>query len=138
VGTPRSPIPRLFYRVAWQRLEEAEVLLNLEYYTGAVYLAGYSVECILKTLILDAIPKNQHESVASKFRGQDAHNYDSLRHRYSQTNSPPLPRAIQNSLLFVSTWNTSLRYQPGRGNSGDADRFLREVKAIMDWADNRI
>ena len=75
-------------------------------------------------MILAALPEKQHESVAAEFRGQDAHNLDSLRHRYSQTNSPPLPRVIHNSLLFVSTWNTALRYKPGRGNSEDAIRFF--------------
>ena len=38
MSTPTRPIPRKFYRVAYQRFEEAEVLFEVGYYIGAVYL----------------------------------------------------------------------------------------------------
>ena len=49
---PTSSNARLFYRAAKERFEDAELLLSLNRTTGAVYLAGYSVECIIKSLIL--------------------------------------------------------------------------------------
>jgi HEPN domain-containing protein len=42
---------RLFRRCALQRFRESEVLFEAGYTTGAVYLAGYGVECILKALV---------------------------------------------------------------------------------------
>ena len=138
MSTPHSPIPRRFYRVAYQRLEEAEVLSNAGYYIGTVYLAGYAVECMLKALILNSSPKKDHETVAAEFRGQRAHQYEWLRHRYAQTNAAGLPVAVSESLLIVATWDTSLRYKPGLGDPTDASRFLEEVNKILEWADNRI
>jgi hypothetical protein len=138
MSLPASPIPRRFYRVAFQRLEEADVLSNAGYHIGAVYLAGYAVECMLKSLILDATPEQNHEEVEAEFRGQRAHQYEWLRDRYAQTNAPGLPSKVNESLVFVSTWETTLRYKPGMGNPRDADRFLTEVASILEWADSRI
>lgn len=138
MGTPARPIPRKFYRVAFQRLEEAEVLLEAGYCNGAVYLAGYAVECMLKALILNSIPEREHESTEAEFRGQRAHQYEWLRHRYVQTNAPALPSEISQSLVFVNTWETSLRYTPGLGDHKDASRFLAETRKLIDWADSRI
>jgi hypothetical protein len=133
-----TPIPRKLYRVAYQRFEEAEVLFEAGYFMGAVYLAGYAIECMLKALILNSLPAKDHESVEAEFRGQRAHQYEWLRHRYAQTNAPGLPAEIGRSLTFVSTWETSLRYTPGLGDRQDALRFLAETRKILDWADKRI
>src|ERR1019366_8168802 len=38
----------LFKEVARHRLEDAAALLNQERYAGAIYLAGYALECLLK------------------------------------------------------------------------------------------
>jgi len=52
------PVPttieaRRYYRVALQRLEDGQLIFaKLERYPAATYLAGYSIECILKALIL--------------------------------------------------------------------------------------
>lgn len=138
MSTPTRPIPRKFYRVAYQRFEEAEVLFEAGYYIGAVYLAGYAVECMLKTLILEATPEKEHESVEAELRGQRAHQYEWLRHRYAQTHAPRLPPEISQSLAFVRTWETSLRYTPGLGHRHDASRFLAEARKILEWADSRM
>jgi len=74
--TPSQREPRRFYRVAYQRLEEAETLNEAGYSRGAVYLAGYTVECILKALILAAVPESQHDDVSAEFRGSRAHSFD--------------------------------------------------------------
>lgn len=138
MGVPTSPIPRKFYRVAYQRLEEAEVLFDAGFNIGAIYLAGYAVECILKSLVLNSVPARSHQATEAEFRGQRAHQYEWLRHRYAQTNAPAIPPRVAESIALVSTWETTLRYQPGLGEPDDALRFLEEVKAILDWADSRI
>lgn len=135
---PVSRIPRRFYRVAFQRLEEAEVLSGAGYHMGAVYLAGYSVECMLKALILNATPEQKHEEVELEFRVQRAHDYEWLRNRYAQTKAPGFPRETNDSLVFVSTWETTLRYTPGMGDPDDASRFLDAVRSILRWGDSRM
>jgi len=138
MSLPDNPIPRRFYRVAFQRLEESQVLFGAGYNIGCVYLAGYAVECILKSLILNSLPPKEHSAVESEFRGQRAHQYEWRRNRYAQTNAPSLPGDVSKALTFVSTWETSLRYKPGLGEPDDAIRFLNDVKHILDWADSRV
>ena len=138
MSTPRSPIPRKYYRVSYQRFEEAEVLFGAGYYQGAVYLAGYAVECMLKALILIGSAEKDHASIEAEFHGQRGHQYEWLRYRYAQTRNPGLPSETGQSLAFVQTWDTSMRYNPGLGDRADASRFLAETQKILAWADNRI
>jgi len=56
MAVPSSIEARLFYRAS-QRFDEAQVLLEAVRTTGAVYLAGYGIECILKALILSVFPQ---------------------------------------------------------------------------------
>lgn len=67
MAVPRSKEARRFYRCAKQRLVEAQVLQNASMPTGAVYLAGYSVECILKALLFSVVPAAQTEAVPGSF-----------------------------------------------------------------------
>ncbi len=48
MAIPSSRNALLFYRAAFQRFDDARFLLDAERRTVAVYLAGYSVECISK------------------------------------------------------------------------------------------
>ena len=52
MALPNAVEARPFYRSAKQRFEDAQFLLEADRTTGAIYLAGYSEECILNALIL--------------------------------------------------------------------------------------
>ncbi len=57
MGLPTAQGARPFYRAGKQRFEDARLLLDkAERTTGAIYLAGYGVECLLKALVLSVIP----------------------------------------------------------------------------------
>lgn len=81
---PAPPNARLFYRAANQRFEDAEFLLSVGRTTAAVYLAGYSVECILKALILAVVPPAQDGNLLAMFRGARAHDYGWLLRLYAE------------------------------------------------------
>lgn len=52
MALPTSKEPRLFYRAAIRRFEEAQFLLEKgSYTTASVYLAGYAIECMFKALM---------------------------------------------------------------------------------------
>jgi hypothetical protein len=46
MAVPASSEARLYYRCAFQRQEDAQILLRADRTTGAVYLAGYAIGCI--------------------------------------------------------------------------------------------
>lgn len=108
------------------------------FYIGAVYLAGYAVECMLKALILNASPKRQHASLEAGFRGKRAHDFEELRLQCKRLGSIAFPPTVSQSLAFVGTWETDLRYRPGLGSLQDAQRFLEVTKSIVSWADDHL
>ena len=59
--------PRRFLRTAQQRLQEAQFLLQNDYATASVYLAGYAIECMLKVLILASEPQAHHPKTMNVF-----------------------------------------------------------------------
>lgn len=61
---------RLFLNVAKARLEEAGHLRESDYTMGAVYLAGYAVECGLKALVLACWDEHEQPDVIAGFRGR--------------------------------------------------------------------
>ena len=135
---PTSRNARLFYRAAKERLEDAELLLDLNRTTAAVYLAGYSVECIIKSLILSAVPPSREGAILARFRGAQAHDYDWLTRLYHQHGRVVIPSQI--TLLFanIRDWSTKMRYSPRTIPQHQAKNFLASVIEIMDWADGRL
>lgn len=138
MAVPSSSDARRFYRCAFQRYEEAKVLLEAGYGTGAVYLAGYGVECILKALILAATPVAGRGDVLKSFRGQRAHEFDWLRTKYLAAGGTRFPSDVARDFALVNDWSTDLRYSPGTVRAADAEGFLRAAVAIIRWADGRL
>jgi hypothetical protein len=138
MAVPSSIEGRLFYRCADQRFEEAQILLRSDRTTGAVYLAGYGIECILKSLILSMVPSGQSASVLQTFRGRRAHDYEWLRQLYFDHSGPDFPRKINVQFTLVNDWSTELRYVPATMKQGDAADFLAAAGAIIKFAKGRL
>jgi hypothetical protein len=62
-----------FQMIAFLRLEEAQILLAAESFSGAYYLAGYAVECALKACIAKA---TQQHDFPDKKRVNDSYSHD--------------------------------------------------------------
>lgn len=139
MGMPRNPDSRYYFRSAMQRFEDAEILLAADRTTGAVYLAGYSIECILKALILEALPASRRVEVMAEFRGAKAHNYDWLRSLYyDETKGPRFPMEVTEAFTFVRDWSSELRYAPFTIAYEDAEGFIEAIKTIIAWAKARL
>ena len=83
MGTPKEIDSRLFFRAAKQRFGDAEFLLEVKRTTGAVYMAGYGVECIFKALILSSIrAKSGRQAMINSFKGSRAHDFEWLKKQY--------------------------------------------------------
>ncbi len=137
MAIPGSSDARLYYRCAFQRYEEAEVLLKADYATGAVYLAGYGIECILKSLVLMAVPAAARPDMLKSFRGSKAHEYEWLRSLYLTNGGARFPREINQLFTLVNDWSTDLRYTPRSVRADEAEAFLVSAVAIIRWADGR-
>jgi len=128
----------MFYRAAKQRFSDAELLLKHGRTTGAVYLAGYGVECILKSLLLSSTPDSRQQQLVDRFRGQFGHDLKSLMQEFKRTTGVSASAEIGRTLLRVYTWSTKLRYSPGSLKPSLSEEFLRDAARIITWADERI
>jgi HEPN domain-containing protein len=137
MATPQDPDARKYYRSAFQRLEDAEFLLEARRTTGAVYLAGYGVECILKVLILSRTAPAKKAGRLASFRGARAHDYEWLKERYAEGGGQAFSKPIARQFALVSTWTNTLRYEPGTTRYEDAEEFVRAAREILSWADGR-
>ena len=138
MGLPKAREARSFYRCAMQRFEDAEYLLEAGRTTGAVYLAGYGVECILKALIIDSAAKGSREDISASFRGARAHDFEWLKALYVSNRGANFPRPVRECFVLVSTWSTDFRYRAGSVNTKDSVEFLEAANGIIIWADGRM
>ena len=139
MGLPAAQEARPFYRAGKQRFEDARFLLDkADRTTGAIYLAGYGVECLLKALVLSVVPTASRREMVANFRGARAHNFDWLKARYFEHGGAPFPSEIAKAFALVNTWDTEWRYRSGKAPPREAEDFLRAAEQIIIWADGRL
>lgn len=139
-------------KLGWQRLKEAEILFKSGMCDGAYYLAGYSVELILKAKICDrlGIPNlfdEHNKSNSEKGMGDirktlKTHNlftlliFSGLKVKFDNDKATNKELAKANSLLFNS-WDENARYKPC-GHIVDKDvekliNLLSSENGILKW-----
>src|SRR5437016_4632750 len=138
MALPRAPEARLYYRAAKQRYDDSQLLLEADRTTGAVYLAGYTVECFLKALVLASVASGLRQQLLGEFRGTRAHDIEWLGALYRRHVGTAIPRDVTRHLSRVASWSTDLRYATGLMKRRDADEFMESVVAIAAWADGRM
>jgi HEPN domain-containing protein len=131
-----------FQGLSCMRLREAKALLASGFPEGAYYLAGYAIECALKSCI--AQRTRQHE-----FPERDAAKY--YKHDLQELLShaklkQDLDTAIENEPLFESSWITvknwseEARYEQGKTTQQAQsliDAIERETGGILPWLQQR-
>ena len=138
MGLPQSTEARLYYRAAKQRFDDSQLLLAAGRTTGAIYLAGYTVECFLKAMILANVARVLRRHLLEEFRSNRGHNIEWLGALYRRHVGAAVPRDVARHLSRVASWSTDLRYATGTVRSRDADEFMESVIAIATWADGRM
>src|SRR5581483_4158696 len=112
---------RRFYRVAARRLDAARVLQQNSFFTDAIYLGGYTLECALKSLRLAQVPaRNRSRGVAEEFRGSRAHDLSQLIGSIRAAGISVSPEIRQQITIGITVWSVNLRYDPGTGSPLEA------------------
>lgn len=116
------------------RLDEAEFLMD-SYPSGAIYLAGYLVECYLKWALcernrvqyLHDLPDRRLAELLTSGQG---HNLERLCHvtDYDKhfSGNDDVGRAFQ----VASTWSPNARYVPRCGGRREAVQFLASIRIL--------
>jgi hypothetical protein len=103
----------------------------------AEYAMAY-VECMLKALILSAVPQAQEEEVLSLFRGARAHDYEWLLRLYADKGGALMPPSVVPHFARVNSWSTDMRYVPVTIILREAHAFVDAATAILIWIDGRL
>jgi HEPN domain-containing protein len=126
--------PRAFWRAASQRLVAANLLIESRIYLEAVYLAGYVVECALKSLILERTPAARRKATCQELTsGARSHNFDFLSESLRAKGCPAPPNIRASLLSLRDEWRTDLRYVGALIPRREAEDFLQRVKDVYEW-----
>jgi len=127
----------VYRQAAIARLAEAEYLKRA-YPSGAIYLGGYVVECMLKWAICQRHGVIYFENLSNpKLAAQlmSARGHD-LGFLLDASGLRPLRKSnklLYNAFTEVSGWSVALRYNPSTGDVRVAARFMDGVNALRVW-----
>ena len=138
MAAPRDPTARRFYRAGRQRLEDGESLRQQGRYGGAVYLAGYGIECGLKSMLVEQTPPARRPALVASFRGSVAHDFDWLRRRYRDSGGSAAPAEVLAAFLTLDTWRVELRYNPTTPKGRDVAAFFAAARRAFSLIDGKI
>lgn len=143
-------------KLAKQRLSEARILCKNNKYEGAFYLAGYSVELMLKAKICErlGIPnlfdeagalKDQPKGIGEVRKALKTHNlhilliYSGLKVKFDKDKASNKKLFKVNSLFF-NGWDEKTRYKPcGYMHDKDAKNLvtlLSQSNGMLTWIEN--
>jgi HEPN domain-containing protein len=143
----------LFYGVSEQgkagkhRMDDARVLFNGARWRGAMYMAGYAVECLLKTKLMRMFDCRHLRELDEELqrRGVLAAQATVFTHQLELllriTNA--MDRLRQNEehwrlFTMVNRWVPAWRYTADMSNLDDAKDFLDAVEKILHWLDHNV
>jgi len=130
---------------AIHRKRDAEALLadGASHARGAMYLAGYAIECKIKAKAMERHNCRTLDNLRQKLKLRDEHVYS---HGLESLITDLLPagtrlRLMQGSasLAFksqVNTWKPGWRYEPKAPGMPNARRFLEAVDEVWKWLEN--
>jgi hypothetical protein len=124
---------RDFQRAAAQRYTTAEFLLANDFTLDALYLAGYSVECILKSLVMYLTPQADQQAAFQLLKsGAKMHYPEHLRAELRKRGRDiPLDLILR---FRRFPWTTDLRYASGRSRKGEVRGYLKTAQRLIEWA----
>ena len=138
-------------KAAFKRLRDAKKLLDYQeavdwrqtkgkHARGAMYLAGYAIECKLKAIAMEVNRCRTLQELQAKWavdeRDVFAHGLESLIKRL------PVYERFTNSSVWkpftaqVNRWRPSWRYDPDDYPNGNAAEFVQAVQMVYDWLEN--
>ena len=125
---PGGTREKVFREVARQRFGDAGVLLEEGHFGGAIYLAGYAIECHLKFAIC------ARKTLVYLPAQLEVHDWDTL------VDAAGLAREIEDQeeivtiySMLADAWGPSLRYRTRAYPSRDAERLYIAIQHLYQF-----
>lgn len=126
--TPGGTRGTLFREVARVRLEDAAVLLEQKRYGGAIYLAGYAVECLLKWAVTE---RQSCIYLPAEFEVHDLDELLVAAGLHDRLQSTGQLWAVYSDLN--EAWGPDLRYHAKGPKPKDAERLYQAIEQVYEW-----
>lgn len=125
-------------KVAINRYDDADCLMKAKRYNAAIYLAGYAVECMLKSLLVMRTPASKAEEIQDFFRGNLGHNLEQLL-KAIRDRGENFPKVLSRSLQTINKiWSVNIRYQHVQLKHKEAASIMNAVFEIISLIKGRI
>ncbi len=134
-------------RASTHRLEDAQALLAAGRWRGAMYMAGYAVECLLKTTLMrrydcrtlrDLEDELQRRGVLTDAATVFTHHLEVLLRLTQRFEQLRQHRGLWPQFTLVNRWIPAWRYTANLANRQDATDFLEAVTQMMHWIEHNV
>jgi hypothetical protein len=124
------------------RLEDAEALFAAERWRGAMYLAGYALECLLKAKLmqrfqcrkLEVLEEELHKrKLLPKSRSVFTHELESLLQLLGVVDRLKQDPAMFRRYKYANLWAPAWCYNAAPTLPEDAEVFLDAVRELRTW-----
>jgi hypothetical protein len=135
-------------KAALKRWLDAEALRKERRWRGAMYVAGYVIECKLKASLMEIYDLDTLEELDAELERRLGKRVDVFTHSievlFNLTNARD--RMIGNSkgtsvlraFQLCNTWHPAWRYRPDDGSEPDCAAFMSSVKEFRDFIDHNL
>ena len=131
-----------------KRLHDALRLQNEERWRGAMYLAGYSIECKLKARLMEMYGINTLQDLEAELERRIGGTPNVFSHsievlfgltgvRDRLLKDPKRPTALR-SYHRCNTWKPAWRYDPSDGSRDECASFLAAVEEFGQFIDGNV
>ena len=117
-------------KLARTRIKEAKALLDLGYYDGAYYLAGYAVECALKACIAK---KTHRYDFPDKKQAEESYTHDLTKLIRVAKLDDAVNQEIASNKIFAENWRSAREWsEAARYQTITKETAEHLYNAIMD------
>jgi hypothetical protein len=147
VGKKRFAGVRDQSKASHHRRADAQALFEKDRWRGAMYIAGYAIECLIKTKLMEMFKQSNLEGLEAELKRRhiipdDSSLFDHRVELYMRASGRletlREDKVIWRSFNMANRWMPSWRYNPDLSNRADADDFLSAVDAMLKWIENNI
>ncbi|MFH0926403.1 MAG: hypothetical protein V1872_12380 [bacterium] len=123
-----------------RRLIDARSLRNCSGWRGAMYLAGYYIECKLKVRLMEQHDTWTIEELENKLSQRNGKPIKAFTHSLEvlMTHTGSLDRmdsVTRRSFVICNRWKTDWRYDPNNGSQEECEIFIKAVEALGNFID---
>jgi hypothetical protein len=135
-------------KAAFKRFRDACVLRDQKHWRGAMYLAGYSIECKLKVKLMEMFKVSNLKELEAKIEEQTGRSINVFTHSIEllfdltgvlqRLCKEPKNPSVLTAYRRCNTWQPNWRYKSDDGKQDDCESFLDAVQKFGRFVDNNI